>query len=260
MCTRRTSGTSPIPARPNTVEAAHSESTEYGLMAISIAVAFIGIGLAWYFFLSHPSAADRVAESAAPVHDCCSNKYYVDEIYDAAIVQPIVGFSRGGAVEGRRRDVIDGAVNGVGAVVGTSAGLLRRLQTGSVRAYAASLLLGVGRSCSAITCGAVDRRASFKSMTAHLLTSLIALPLVGALLVAARPQRDEQGAPADPQHRPRRVALVVRGDAAAVGALRRVRRPTSSSSSGTPGFRPSASTTTSASTASACCCSCSPAS
>jgi NADH-quinone oxidoreductase subunit L len=39
--------------------------------------------------------------------------------------------------------VIDGAVNGVGAIVGASSGVLRRLQTGSVRAYAGSLFIGV---------------------------------------------------------------------------------------------------------------------
>ncbi len=123
--------------------AEHSGSTEYGLMAISIAVAFIGIGLAWYFFVSNPSAADSVADSAAPVHDLLLHKYYVDELYDAAIVQPIVGFSRGALWKIVDAELIDGAVNGAGAFVSTSAGLLRRLQTGSVRVYAASLTLGV---------------------------------------------------------------------------------------------------------------------
>jgi NADH-quinone oxidoreductase subunit L len=40
-------------------------------------------------------------------------------------------------------EVIDGAVNGAGAAVDTAASWLRRLQTGSVRVYAASVLLGV---------------------------------------------------------------------------------------------------------------------
>ena len=39
--------------------------------------------------------------------------------------------------------VIDRAVNGVGRIVGGSGEELRRLQTGSVRTYAASLFLGV---------------------------------------------------------------------------------------------------------------------
>ena len=39
--------------------------------------------------------------------------------------------------------LIDGAVNGVGTIVRGTSAALRRLQTGSVRAYAASLFLGV---------------------------------------------------------------------------------------------------------------------
>jgi NADH:ubiquinone oxidoreductase subunit 5 (subunit L)/multisubunit Na+/H+ antiporter MnhA subunit len=39
--------------------------------------------------------------------------------------------------------VIDGSVNGVGEVVDRGGELLRRVQTGSVRVYAASLFLGV---------------------------------------------------------------------------------------------------------------------
>ena len=39
--------------------------------------------------------------------------------------------------------VIDGSVNGIAHTVQESSSILRRLQTGSVRAYAASLFLGV---------------------------------------------------------------------------------------------------------------------
>ena len=48
---------------------------------------------------------------------------------------------------GRRRgldvQVVDGAVNGTGALVATGSSVLRRLQTGSVRAYAGSMFIGV---------------------------------------------------------------------------------------------------------------------
>ena len=43
--------------------------SEAALMSISILMAFAGIGVAWYFFLSNPKAAEAVAGSAAPVHD-----------------------------------------------------------------------------------------------------------------------------------------------------------------------------------------------
>jgi len=116
--------------------------SEMALMSVSILVAFAGIGIAWYFFLRSPASADAVAEAAAPVHTLLENKYYVDELYDATIVEPIVSVSRGALWKVVDATVIDGAVNGAGWVVNTSAGLLRRLQTGSVRVYAASILLG----------------------------------------------------------------------------------------------------------------------
>jgi NADH-quinone oxidoreductase subunit L len=121
----------------------HDTATELALMAVSIALAFAGIGLAWYFFVRSPGSADSVAAAAAPVHQLLLNKYYVDELYDAAIVRPTVGVSRGLLWKLVDAEVIDGAVNGAGAVVQTSAGWLRRLQTGSVRVYAVSVLLGV---------------------------------------------------------------------------------------------------------------------
>jgi NADH-quinone oxidoreductase subunit L len=71
------------------------------------------------------------------------NKYYVDEIYDAAIVQPIRIVSEDGLWKGVDTGVIDRAVNGVGGLVTGSADVLRRFQTGSVRTYAASLFVGV---------------------------------------------------------------------------------------------------------------------
>jgi NADH-quinone oxidoreductase subunit L len=121
----------------------HDTGTELALMGVSIALAFAGIGLAWFFFVRSPGSAERVADAAAPVHRLLLNKYYVDELYDAAIVRPTVGLSRGLLWKVVDAEVIDGAVNGAGAVVETGASWLRRLQTGSVRVYAASVLLGV---------------------------------------------------------------------------------------------------------------------
>ena len=77
------------------------------------------------------------------MYDVLLNKYYVDEIYDAALVQPIRLLSENGLWKGIDVQTIDGAVNGVGESVRGLSDLLRRVQTGSVRAYAASLFLGV---------------------------------------------------------------------------------------------------------------------
>jgi NADH-quinone oxidoreductase subunit L len=131
-------------ARAEPPEAAEGASgTELALMAVSSLVAVAGIGIAFYFFLKNRRAADEMAQRFAGVHRLLENKYYVDEAYDAAIVQPLRIVSEEGLWRGVDVRVIDGAVNGVGEAVGGASELLRRLQTGSVRAYAASLFLGV---------------------------------------------------------------------------------------------------------------------
>jgi NADH-quinone oxidoreductase subunit L len=120
-----------------------SEGMELGLMAVSTVVAVSGIGLAVFFFLRNRNAADAMARRFAGLHRVLSNKYYVDEIYDAAIVQPVRIVSEEGLWKRLDARVIDGAVNGVAETVGGLGELLRRLQTGSVRAYAASVFVGV---------------------------------------------------------------------------------------------------------------------
>jgi len=118
-------------------------SLEVGLMAVSTLVAVGGIGLAFFFFLKNPRAADDMANRFAGLHRVLVNQYYVDEIYDATLVQPIRIVSEDGLWKGIDVRAIDGAVNSVGEIVGGASEILRRLQTGSVRGSAASLFLGV---------------------------------------------------------------------------------------------------------------------
>jgi len=113
------------------------------LTGASIVTAFLGIAIAAWYFLQHRSSADALARRFSGVHRLLTNKYYVDEIYDAAIVQPIHIVSEEGLWQIVDVKMIDGAVNGVADTVGGGSAILRRLQTGSVRAYAASLFAGV---------------------------------------------------------------------------------------------------------------------
>jgi len=138
-------GTPGTPRLEGRVERAHEADTqtELLLMGVSTGVAIAGIVLASYFWLRNRAAATRVARSAAPVYTLLLNKYYVDEIYDALIVQPIKGVSTLVLWQGVDAALIDGTVNGVGRLVRASSDTLRRLQTGSIRAYAASLFFGV---------------------------------------------------------------------------------------------------------------------
>ena len=125
---------------------AHDEehiALERTLMGVSSAIAIGGLLVAAFIWLQRREIAANMARSFAPIHRLLLNKYYVDELYDATIVQPVQAVSREALWRGVDVGVIDGAVNGVGAIVGASSGVLRRLQTGSVRAYAGSLFIGV---------------------------------------------------------------------------------------------------------------------
>ena len=128
---------------PDTAAHAADEGLEITLMVVSSIVAVAGIGIAAFFFLKNRRAADAAADRFAAIHRVLEHKYYVDEIYDATIVQPIRIVSEDALWKRIDVRLIDGAVNGVGETVAGMSDLLRRLQNGSVRMYAASLFLGV---------------------------------------------------------------------------------------------------------------------
>jgi len=138
----RTEGASPVGSGFSRTEA-EGETLEATLMGVSIVLALGGIGVAWYFFRRRREAADAMAARFAGIHRLLLGKYFVDELYNAVIVQPIKNVSTVFLWRGFDAGVIDGAVNGAGQVVRGGGSALRRLQTGSVRVYAASLFLGV---------------------------------------------------------------------------------------------------------------------
>jgi len=123
--------------------AAEHLDLERTLMLVSSVIAILGIAVATAIWLRKRAVADAMARSFSPLYKLLLNKYYVDELYDATIVQPIKVVSQRGLWRGFDVRVIDGAVNGTGALVSGGAAVLRRLQTGSVRAYAGSLFVGV---------------------------------------------------------------------------------------------------------------------
>jgi NADH-quinone oxidoreductase subunit L len=117
-------------------EAAHSPeeiSSERIFSVISVVIAFIGIGIGLVIFKKRPLLQmPRLLEE----------KYYVDEIYDAAIINPIKVGSREGLWKLFDVGVIDGIVNGLGRSVTQIGAVVRYLQIGFVRSYAAIILLG----------------------------------------------------------------------------------------------------------------------
>jgi NADH-quinone oxidoreductase subunit L len=131
------------------VEGEHAAAGEEGeaalelrLMIVSSLIALLGIALAAYLWLRNPSIPASLAARFPGLHRLLLNKYYVDELYDAAIVHPIQTASTQGLWRVMDARLIDGAVNVTGYLVAGVSAVLRLFQTGSVRSYAASTFLG----------------------------------------------------------------------------------------------------------------------
>jgi NADH-quinone oxidoreductase subunit L len=71
------------------------------------------------------------------------NKYYVDELYDVTVVEPVKIVSEDGLWRGMDVRLVDGAVNTTGQIVAGFSAVLRLLQSGSVKTYAVSTFIGV---------------------------------------------------------------------------------------------------------------------
>jgi len=144
-----------------------SRGLELGLMLFSVVVAAGGIYLARTFYQTSPEISGRMAERFAGAHRTLSNKYYVDELYNATVISGTMSSGRGlwafdrnvvdGAVNGSSwmtrfgawlsgltdRALVDGAVNFIGQSIQESSYWFRRVQTGLVQNYALLMLFGV---------------------------------------------------------------------------------------------------------------------
>ena len=121
------------------------------LMLISLAVAIMGMTLAWYIYVRR--AADLPATLGArfgAAYRIVYNKFYIDEFYNATFVRA--------AVDGSRwvwhqfdEAVIDGAVNGVGWLWQRAGSIVRPLQTGKVQNYMLAIFIGLFVLVTAVT-------------------------------------------------------------------------------------------------------------
>jgi NADH-quinone oxidoreductase subunit L len=104
------------------------------LLAVgSVLIAAFGIAAGWLIFQKRPLLQmPRILE----------NKYYVDEVYDATVIKPIEVISREGLWKLFDVGVIDGFLHALGDAVTEGGRVVRYLQGGFVRSYAAIILIG----------------------------------------------------------------------------------------------------------------------
>ena len=148
-------------------EEEHHYEIEWALMAFSVLLAVGGIWFARRNYVQQPEKSEEMAASFAGAHRVLTNKYYVDELYDATVVRGTMGSAGGlwtvdkrvvdGAVNGTGwttimgawvshvldKYVVDGLVNLTAWVCGEASYVFRRVQTGLIQNYAFATLVGV---------------------------------------------------------------------------------------------------------------------
>jgi NADH-quinone oxidoreductase subunit L len=126
---------------PEPAEASHA--SELLFAGLSIAVAGAGIYFAYRMYVVNPKSAGEMAIRWKNIHRVLLRKYYVDEFYDAAIINPAMNASSDVLWKRVDAGLIDGTVNGAGRTVQNFATVLKHVQNGLIRSYATWILIGM---------------------------------------------------------------------------------------------------------------------
>ena len=123
-------------------DASHATSVHYLMMTLSIIASLSGIYLAYTLHLKNRMRADKLAEQYVGIAKILDHKYWVDEIYQAFIIEPLRKLGK--ILFAVDRFIIDGAVNVLGFVPPASGFVLKlTTQRGYLQGYAVTMLFGV---------------------------------------------------------------------------------------------------------------------
>jgi NADH-quinone oxidoreductase subunit L len=115
--------------------------SHYWLLFVSGGLAIVGIFAAYLVYVKETWIAGLLKATAPRSHRTLWNKYYVDEFYDASVVEP--ARQTGKVCVGLDDYLIDGLIWLVTAVVRGVGYLLRALQSGVLQGYGLSMVAGV---------------------------------------------------------------------------------------------------------------------
>jgi NADH-quinone oxidoreductase subunit L len=119
-----------------------SHGTELLLMGVSVAVAFLGWWVAYLLYYKRPELPQRIADSLGGFYQTVVHKYYIDELYAAVFVKPLIDGSTRILWQGVDRNIIDAAVNEAGDGARHVSDEVRHMQSGNIRSYAGWIAAG----------------------------------------------------------------------------------------------------------------------
>ncbi|MGH8115320.1 MAG: hypothetical protein ACREPS_09755, partial [Rhodanobacteraceae bacterium] len=127
---------------PHTQVLALIEKTPFAIAVLPTLTGLVGILIAYLFYMAFPTLPARLANTFRPIYLFLFNKWYFEELYDHIFVRPTFALARILWHVGDET-VIDGLPNGLAALTTDGSSEVVRLQTGSIAAYAFSMLIGV---------------------------------------------------------------------------------------------------------------------
>jgi NADH-quinone oxidoreductase subunit L len=133
----------PVFGTADAVEAA-THSTELLLMGVSVAVALLGWWLAYLLYCKRPELPQKIADSLGGLYKTLVHKYYIDELYAAVFVKPLIDGSTRILWQDVDRKIIDAAVNDAGDGAKHVSDEVRHMQSGNIRSYAGWISAGAG--------------------------------------------------------------------------------------------------------------------
>jgi NADH-quinone oxidoreductase subunit L len=120
-----------------------NHALEYALMVLSVGIALSGIFLARAWYTRRKDIPESLAGRFARSYELLLNKYYVDELYETAVVTPIRKGSERLLWKGLDVGVIDWTVNAVARLFGALSRSVRVVQTGVAQSYVLVFVVGV---------------------------------------------------------------------------------------------------------------------
>ncbi len=114
----------------------------HALTGWPVIVAVLGLLLTSWLYIKNPQAPARLARSLHALYVLLLNKYFVDEMYLALLVRPLLWISTVLLWHGVDKGVIDGALHGTARAARGSGEEIRLLQSGNARSYATWVVVG----------------------------------------------------------------------------------------------------------------------